>query len=200
MVVSTVQQLPQYTTVLAQAMSPCGSWFAAATAQGKLAVWSLAGLRESCGPTVRLETGGAVYSLASTERHLLVGGRDSLRGWDWTSLSQSSSQSPEPAWQISLPGRGEVNCMSVLADEGAEDRVVLGMGDNNLHLVALEAGSVVRVLSGHTGYLHSVAASPGLVASGGEGEVRLWDTRQPTSVHSLSPGDNTDLARPALGR
>ena len=89
-----------------------------------------------------------MYSLASTASHLLVGGRDCLQGWDWTSLSQSSAQSPEPAWQISLPGRGEVNCMSVLADEGAEDRVVLGMGDNNLHLVDLEAGSVVRVLSG----------------------------------------------------
>ena len=142
-----------------------------------------------------------MFSLASTASYLLVGGRDCLQGWDWSSLTQTGSQSPEPKWKIPLTGRGEVNCMSVLADEGLEDQVVLGMGDNNLHLVDLEAGSVLRVLSGHTGYLHSVAASPGLVASGGEdGEVRLWDTRQWTSVHTLSPGDNTDLARPALGR
>ena len=53
MVVSSVSKLPQYTTILGQAMSPCGSWYAAASVQGEIAVWSLAGLRESEGPTVR---------------------------------------------------------------------------------------------------------------------------------------------------
>ena len=139
-----------------------------------------------------------MYSLASTASHLVVGGRDLLQGWDWASLGKGGTTLP--SWEISLPGRGEVNCMALLADEGMEDRLVLGMGDNNLHLVDLEAGAVVRVLSGHTSYTHSVAASPGLVASGGEdGEVRLWDTRQWSSVHSLSPGHNTELARPGLG-
>ena len=140
-----------------------------------------------------------MYSLASTASFLLVGGRDSLQGWDWTSLCKGDSASP--AWEVSLPGRGEVNCMALMADEGAEDRVVLGMGDNNVHLVDLEAGSVVRVLSGHSGYLHSLATSAGLLASGGEeGEVRLWDTRQWNSVHNFTPAHNTDLARPHLGR
>ena len=147
----------------------------------------------------RLNTGGPVYSLCTTTTYLLLGGRECLQGWDWASLAQARSASP--SWEISLPGRGEVNCIAVLADEGSEDRVVVGMGDNNLHLVDLEAGAVVRVLSGHTSYTHSVAASPGLVASGGEdGEVRLWDTRQWSSVHSLAPGHNTELARPGLGR
>ena len=140
-----------------------------------------------------------MYSLASTACHLVVGGRDLLQGWDWASLAQARSASP--SWEISLPGRGEVNCIAVLADEGSEDRVVVGMGDNNLHLVDLESGTVLRVLAGHTGHLHSVAASPGLVASGGEeGEVRLWDSRQWSSVHTITPADNSDLARPKIGR
>ena len=113
----------------------------------------------------RLSTGGAVYSLVSTSSFLVVGGRDCLQGWDWASLAQARSASP--SWEISLPGRGEVNCMAVVADEGCEDKLVVGMGDNNLLLVDLEAGTVLRVLSGHTGHLHSVAACPGLVASGG---------------------------------
>ena len=145
----------------------------------------------------RLSTGGAVYSLCPTSSCLVVGGRDCLQGWDWASLAQARS----PSWEISLPGRGEVNCIAVVADEGCEDRVVVGMGDNNLHLVDLESGTVLRVLSGHSGHLHSVAASAGLVASGGEeGEVRLWDSRQWSPVHSLSPADLPDLARPKLGR
>ena len=44
MVVSRISQLPEYTTILGQAMSPCGSWYVAATTTGHLAVWSLAGL------------------------------------------------------------------------------------------------------------------------------------------------------------
>ena len=44
MVVSRISQLPEYTTILGQAMSPCGSWYVAATITGELAVWSLAGL------------------------------------------------------------------------------------------------------------------------------------------------------------
>ena len=148
----------------------------------------------------RLSTGGAIYSLCPTSSYLVVGGRDCLQGWEWGSLAQARA-TPSPSWEISLPGRGEVNCIAVVADEGCEDRVVVGMGDNNLHLVDLESGTVLRVLSGHTGHLHSVAACPGLVASGGEeGEVKLWDSRQWSSVHSLTPADQAELARPKLGR
>ena len=111
----------------------------------------------------RLSTGGAIYSLCPTSSYLVVGGRDCLQGWEWGSLAQARA-TPSPSWEISLPGRGEVNCIAVVADEGCEDRVVVGMGDNNLHLVDLESGTVLRVLAGHTGHLHSVAASPGLVA------------------------------------
>ena len=81
-----------------------------------------------------------MYSLASTASHLVVGGRDLLQGWDWASLGKGGTTLP--SWEISLPGRGEVNCMALLADEGMEDRLVLGMGDNNLHLVDLVVGLV----------------------------------------------------------
>ena len=40
----TARSIPEYTTILGQAMSPCGSWYVAATTTGQLAVWSLAGL------------------------------------------------------------------------------------------------------------------------------------------------------------
>ena len=46
---SRISQLPEYTTLLGQAMSPCGSWYAAATTEGDLAVWSLAELKEATG-------------------------------------------------------------------------------------------------------------------------------------------------------
>merc|ERR1719189_2350241 len=77
-------------------------------------------------PSGRLSTGGAIYSLCPTSSYLVVGGRDCLQGWEWGSLAQARA-TPSPSWEISLPGRGEVNCIAVVADEGCEDRVVVGM-------------------------------------------------------------------------
>ena len=53
----TVETIPQYTTVLAQAVSCCGSYYAAATVDGVIKVWKTSQLisAEKGNPIVRQE-------------------------------------------------------------------------------------------------------------------------------------------------
>ena len=46
--------------------------------------------------------------------------------------------------------------MMIVKEGGTEGRLVLGMGDNNVYVFDLETMEVVRVLSGHTGYVSPV--------------------------------------------
>ena len=123
-----------------------------------------------------------------------------MRAWAWDSLGDGQSQ-PEPSWELPLPGRGEVNTMALLSEAGTDGRLVLGMGDNNVYLVDLETRVIVRTMSGHVGYIHSVdTCGDTVIASGGEdGFVKLWDTAQQEAVHSVRPAEDADLARPRVG-
>jgi len=91
--------------------------------------------------------------------------------------------------------------MALLSEAGTDGRLVLGMGDNNVYLVDLETRVIVRAMSGHAGYIHSVdTCGDSVIASGGEdGCVKLWDTSQQETVHSVRPAEDTDLARPGCG-
>lgn len=145
--------------------------------------------------SVRLKLDGSIYSLHSCSSFLLVGRRDKLSAFDWDDLSNKESQHI-PSWEVELPGDGEVNSMATLQ----EDRLVLGMADNDVYLVDVETRRVMRKLSGHSGYIHSVDTSDNVIVSGGEdGDVRVWDVNQQNCLHTLRPGDNSDLSRPKLG-
>jgi len=204
-----IRSVPEYTTILAQVFSPCGQFYAAGTIDGQVAVWKVSQLvargEVDRGKEVsKWKVGDGVYSLASTERYLIVGGRGEVRGWDWDTFDGGEVVGGCD-WQINMMGKGEVNSMVIVKEGGTEGRLVLGMGDNNVYIYDLETRNEVRVLSGHTGYVHCVTCGRGegerTVASGSEdGTVRLWDTRQGDSVHTLTPGDNSELARPKVGK
>ena len=139
---------------------------------------------------------GCIYSLHNCSNYLLVGRRDKLSAFDWEDLSKKESLH-RPCWEVELTGDGEINSMATLSEE----RLVLGMGDNDVYMVDVETRRVLRKLSGHSGYIHSVDTSDNVIVSGGEeGEVRLWDANQHNCLHTLRPGDNTELARPKLGQ
>ena len=126
---------------------------------------------------VKWKVGFGVFSMASTERHLIIGGREEVTGWDWDNIARGQAVG-ESDWEMCLKGKGEVNSMVVMKEGGTEGRLVLGIGDNNVYVIDLETREVVKVLSGHTGYVHCVSCGMGegerTVVSGGEdGAVKM---------------------------
>ena len=204
-----LRSVPEYTTILAQVFSPCGQYYAAGTVEGQVAVWKVSqlvarGEVDRGKELMKWKVEDGVYSMVSTDRYLVVGSREEVTGWDWDTIAGGEAVR-ESDWQIVMRGKGEVNSMVIVQEGGTEGRLVLGMGDNNVYVFDLETREVVRVLSGHTGYVHCVSCGKGegerTVASGGEdGTVKLWDIRQGDCVHTLTPGDTGDLARPKLGK
>jgi len=176
---------------------------------GQLAVWKVAqlvarGEVDRGKELTKWKVGGGVYSLVSMERYLVVGGNGEVRGYDWDNISGGEAVTASD-WHICLQGKGEVNSMVVVKEVGMEGSLVIGMGDTNVYVVDLETRQIVCVLAGHTAYVHCVSCGRGegerTVVSGGEdGTVKLWDIRQGDSVHTLTPGEIGEVARPKLGK
>ncbi len=70
---------------------------------------------------------------------------------------------------------GQINCIAFSPDGNT---LAAGLLDNNVILVNVTAGSIVKTLKGHTQFVQSVAFSPDgtLLASGAsDGIIRLWE-------------------------
>jgi len=194
----TARSIPQYTTILSQAMSPCGNLYVSATIDGYIGVWRISELfTTDASPFVRFKINGCIFSLQSSSRFLLVGERDRVTGYDWDSLSDGDNEKV-PQWCVDFQGCGEVNSM-VLSSQ--DDRMlVLGMGNNNVYLVDMETGTRSGCRTGHTSYVHSVDSCDNTIVSGGEdGCVLFWDYRNSDQTHCIKPMENSDLSRPKIG-
>jgi len=201
--------IPEYTTILAQVFSSCGRYYVAGTLEGQLAIWKVSQLvargEDNRGKELgKWSMGCAVFSLACTHKFLIVGGKEVVKCWAWESLTEGE-EIGDCDWSIEFKGRGEVNSIVILMDMGTEGKLVIGMGDSNSYIVDIETREIVRALSGHTGYIHTVSCGRGetasTVASGGEdGLVKLWDIRKAECAHTLIPKDKTELSRPKLGK
>ena len=124
-----------------------------------------------------------------------------VRAWGWEEINQGNVGQPQ--WALDVPGGGEVNSMLV-ATGGTGGRLVLGTGDNNVYVFDLETRKLSSTYTGHTDYIHYVAAGReegGTLASASEdGTVRLWDQRKKEETTCFTPGEQSTLARPHLGK
>lgn len=97
-----------------------------------------------------------INSLLTTEKHLVIGAFGEIYGYLWKAVK--TSKDPKPNWKIELPNvkdnfdRADVNCL--LHDKGTN--LLYACGDNNVYVFNLEGGKLVRTLSEHTGYIHSI--------------------------------------------
>jgi len=202
-----VQNVSHYSTLPCQALSPCGTFYAACSDSGMVAMWRVESMlmHSDASPAVILcpFNGQPVTSLTSTERFLIascVNGE--VVAWLWKELAAGNNNS---SWNLHVGRPDEkiqINWISTNKNETSCDNLVLGCGDSAIYVYDMETRDQVSRLTGHTDYVHSVDCTDGsagvsIVSGGEDGAVKLWDTRkaQP-SVFTFVPDSESELRRP----
>ncbi|KAJ8872615.1 hypothetical protein PR048_026221 [Dryococelus australis] len=201
-----------YNTVLAQTFSACGNFLLASNTYGEVATFDLQKILnpgDGFGPPCReseyhfvAKSDMQVCSMVTTDKFLITGLTGEISGWDWKTITSGSN--PKQSWNIQITtakdavDKPDVNSLVVSKEDNL---LYAGCGDNKIYAFSLEDGKLVRTMSGHEEYIHSIVKFGGHLASAGEdGFVKLWDLRQKECVASLQPHLKEKVARPELGK
>uniref|UniRef100_A0A8C9A5K9 THO complex subunit 6 n=1 Tax=Prolemur simus TaxID=1328070 RepID=A0A8C9A5K9_PROSS len=185
-------------TIFSQSVSPCGKFLAAGNNYGQIAIFSLSAAlsseakEESKKPVVTFQAhDGPVYSMVSTDRHLLSAGDGEVKAWLWvevlkkvrSSVGKGWAASPQRAFETSL----EVPEINALLLVPKENSLILAGGDCQLHTMDLETGTftVSRALE---------LATTSIVCEGG------WDLRTAKEVQTIEVYKHEECSRPHNGR
>ncbi|XP_058510069.1 THO complex subunit 6 homolog isoform X2 [Solea solea] len=181
-------------SVFSQSFSPCGRFLAAGNNYGEIALFSLSAALSpdatalSQKPILTFTAHeGPVFTLVSTDCQLLSAGNGEVSAWSWSELIKKNvkalwTKKPKYRSSLEIP---EINSMKL---QSRDNSLVIGAGDNNVHILDLEHGVFKSVLQGHSDYIHcvSVREREAEILSGGEdGAVRIWDSRTGQSVHCI---------------
>uniref|UniRef100_A0AAR2K8I8 THO complex 6 n=1 Tax=Pygocentrus nattereri TaxID=42514 RepID=A0AAR2K8I8_PYGNA len=160
-------------SVFSQSFSPCGRFLAAGNNYGEIAVFSLSAALSpdatdmSQKPILTFTAHeGPVFMLLSTDTHLLSAGNGEISAWSWVELTKRVVLRVVPSI-----------CHFVTFIVFQDNSLIVGGGDNNIHIMDMETGIFKSVLQGHTDYIHCLALKEreGEILSGGEdGAVRIW--------------------------
>ncbi|XP_039620934.1 THO complex subunit 6 homolog isoform X1 [Polypterus senegalus] len=196
-------------TIFSQSFSPCGRFLAAGNNYGEIAIFSLCAAlsadatENSQKPIVTFKAhDGPIFSLLSTDTQLLSSGNGEVRAWNWAELVKKGCKAVwcnKPPYSTSLE-MPEINSMLLNPKDGS---LLLGCGDNNIHIMDLESGMFKGVLKGHKDYVHCLALrdSAGECLSGGEdGAVRIWDLKTCSLVQAIEVFKYPECARPQYGK
>ncbi|KAF3845847.1 hypothetical protein F7725_002925 [Dissostichus mawsoni] len=166
-------------SVFSQSFSPCGRFLAAGNNYGEIAVFSLSAALSpdatalSQKPVLTFTAHeGPVFSLLSTDCHLLSAGNGEISCWSWSDLTKKNvkplwTKRPNYKSSLEIP---EINAMVL---NTRDNSLVVGGGDNNIHILDLEHGIFKAVLQGHSDYVHclSVREREAEILSGGRTEL-----------------------------
>ncbi|KAG9342953.1 hypothetical protein JZ751_015169 [Albula glossodonta] len=196
-------------SVFSQSFSPCGRFLAAGNNYGEIAVFSLSSALSPEASEVSQKPiltftahEGPVFSLLSTDSHLLSTGNGEISAWSWAELIKRNTKAvwtrrPQYKSSLEIP---EINSMVI---NPRDNSLAVGGGDNNIHIMDLESGVFKSVLQGHSDYIHclSIREREEEILSGGEdGAVRIWDCRTGQTVHCIEVYRYEDCARPQYGK
>uniref|UniRef100_A0A8D3BLP3 THO complex subunit 6-like n=1 Tax=Scophthalmus maximus TaxID=52904 RepID=A0A8D3BLP3_SCOMX len=169
-------------SVFSQSFSPCGRFLAAGNNYGQIALFSLSAAlspdatTRSQKPVLTFTAhDGPVFSLVSADGRLLSAGNGEVSAWSWSDLIKKNvralwTRRPKYKSSLEIP---EINSMVL---QPRDNSLVIGGGDNNVHILDLEHGVFKSVLQGHSDYVHcvSVRDRESEILSGGEdGAVRI---------------------------
>uniref|UniRef100_A0AAQ5XM02 THO complex 6 n=1 Tax=Amphiprion ocellaris TaxID=80972 RepID=A0AAQ5XM02_AMPOC len=192
-------------SVFSQSFSPCGRFLAAGNNYGEIAVFSLSAALSPDATAANQKPvltftahEGPVFSLLSTDVHLLSAGNGEISAWSWNELTKKSEKKHTNTLNIFC--RLLLMCCVFVCQDNS---LVVGGGDNNIHIMDLEHGVFKNVLQGHSDYIHcvSVRDREAEILSGGEdGAVRMWDSRSSQCVHCIEVYKYESCARPQFGK
>ncbi|XP_016121368.1 THO complex subunit 6 homolog [Sinocyclocheilus grahami] len=133
-------------SVFSQSFSPCGRFLAAGNNYGEIAVFSLSAAlspdasQASQKPILNFTAhDGPVFSLLSTDTHLLSAGNGEISAWSWAELIKKSTKAAwtrKPSYETSLE-IPEINAMII---NPKDNSLIVGGGDNNIHIMDMETG------------------------------------------------------------
>uniref|UniRef100_A0A1A8NA55 THO complex 6 homolog n=3 Tax=Nothobranchius TaxID=28779 RepID=A0A1A8NA55_9TELE len=196
-------------SVFSQSFSPCGRFLAAGNNYGEIALFSLAAALSPEATTASQKPvltftahEGAVFSLLSTDSVLLSAGNGEISAWSWTELTKKNvkclwTKRPNYRSSLEIP---EINSMVINTQDNS---LVIGAGDNNVHILDLEHGDFKAALQGHTDYVHCVCVrerESELLSGSEDGSVRMWDTRTGQCVHCIEVYKYESCVRPQYGK
>lgn len=203
-----------YNTVLSQTFSNDGNYLLAGNIYGSVSVYDLPKAlgphkideNDVLGPNYHFVPypNQHVQSLVSTDNFLVTATSGEISGWDWKTVTSSKASKSKVSWMIQLPSNNDnyekpdVNSMVYSKNSHL---LYAGCGDNNIYVMNLEDGRIIRNLQGHTDYIHDLSLMNNQLASCSEdGTVRLWDFRKKESTSILTPHLVDRVARPKLGK
>lgn len=210
-----MEELKQYyTTIFSVVYSSCGSYLAAGSGYGTIAVFDLSPFLD-CDNNRQVEESerkpyykfnahkDPIYSLVSNKKLIISGSVGEIKAWKWTDVKRKEAK---VLWTLQIPigewMKPEVNAM--VLSEKDESLLYAGCGNNNVHCYDLESKTLKFTLEGHTDYIHclSLGSSSSECVSGSEdGTVKIWDTRKSGSaVHTIEPYKHMLASRPELGK
>ena len=193
---------PVFSTVF----SPCGTYLVGGSGCGQLHVWQMpseAVDTEAVRPTKLAVIDAhrcAIFSLVFVETGtgllLLSGTDEEVCGWKWSELLSGKKPTPDlrlenPRTTLRRGAVGQLSETSALAVDVGSGRIYSAGGDGNAYAWDLQTGQAVNTFKGAVGDpMYCLALSEQrkqLITGGEDGLVRLWDVRDATCAHALSP-------------
>ncbi|KAM8962427.1 THO complex subunit 6 [Pelodytes ibericus] len=196
-------------TIFSQCFSPCGKFLAVGNNLGEIGIFSLTSAlssevkEQSKQPIVLLKAhSGPVYSLTSTDRHLISSGDSEVKGWIWSDINKKGYTA---SWSRCLPTRSSLEMPEInsLVLNPKDNSLLLAGGSCCIHTMDLETGAFTMTLEGHKDSIHCLAlrAHQRECVSGSEdGSVRLWDLRSGVQTHKIEVYKYEECARPQYGK
>lgn len=147
------------------------------------------------------DDGQPIRSLAFHNNFLIVGTAGTVTGYTWL-----KNRLTKKSWEIRLPANNEtssqqndINCFWLNKKESI---LYAGCGDNNIYVMNLEDGQVLRSFDGHTDYVHWIdgGSDQNLYSASEDGSIKFWDRRDKRAVNQVEPYKNEALNRPQFGK
>jgi WD40 repeat-containing protein SMU1 len=179
--------------------SPNGAYFVVGTVDGFMEVWNpLEGTLRTDLPYQQNESdiistkGSAISAIAfSLDSELLACGTISGEVLVWK-LSTGK--------QVKAFQKVHQNGITSISFSSDQHSLLTTGFDNNLHILGLKSGRILKEFRGHTSYVNSALwIDESLILSGGhDGSLKVWDVQRVECVFSLIPTGEQALSPPPI--